>query len=285
LEAQLAYWRERLAGIREDLELPTDRPRPASPTYRGAIARVALSPRVTVALKTLSRRRESTLFMTLLAAWNVLLHAYSRQQDLAVGSPVANRNHSEIEGLVGFFVNTLLLRTDLSGHPTFRELLARVREVALGAYAHQDLPFEKLVEELVPDRNLSRQPLFQVMLVLQNAPEAKLDLAGLEVTPLAVSSDTSRFDLTFILADLGGALHGWLEYSTDLFDATTIRRFLDHYRILLAGIVADPDRRIAEYSLLGPAERHQVLVEWSDTRAAYAQELPIHALVAAQAAR
>ncbi|MCP4665031.1 MAG: AMP-binding protein, partial [Deltaproteobacteria bacterium] len=175
-------------------------------------------------------------------------------------------------------------RAELSGQASFRELLDRAREIALGAYAHQDLPFEKLVEELQPERNLSRQPLFQVMLVLQNAPQPGLELAGLTVSPVAASSGTSRFDLTLILVEQDDALHGWLEYSTELFDETTVRRFLDQYRILLAGAVADPGRPLAAYSLLNAGERHQVLVEWSDTRAAYAQ-LPIHERFAAQAAR
>ncbi|MCP4659976.1 MAG: non-ribosomal peptide synthetase, partial [bacterium] len=179
LEAQLAYWKEQLAGMQEELELPTDRPRPAIPTYRGALRHTVLPPALAGSLKTLSRRRGSTLFMTLLAGFQLLLHHHTRQHDLGVGSPVANRNRSEIEGLIGFFVNTLVLRTELSGQASFQELLGRVREIALGAYAHQDLPFEKLVEELQPERNLSRQPLFQVMLVLQNAPEPGLGLAGL----------------------------------------------------------------------------------------------------------
>ncbi|MCP4655902.1 MAG: non-ribosomal peptide synthetase, partial [bacterium] len=186
LEAQLAYWKEQLAGLRGDLELPTDRPRPHLPTYRGALCRLALPQPLTEALKALSRQEGSTLFMTLLAAWNVLLHTYAQQDDLAVGSPIANRNHSEIEGLIGFFVNTLLLRTHLVGGPTYRELLTRVREAALGAYAHQDLPFEKLVAELEPERHLSRQPLFQVMMVLQNAPASEPELPGLTVNRLEV---------------------------------------------------------------------------------------------------
>ncbi|MCP4659834.1 MAG: amino acid adenylation domain-containing protein, partial [bacterium] len=286
LAAQLAYWKQQLAGMREELELPTDRPRPAVPTYRGAFRRLTVPPDLTESLGTLSRREGSTLYMTLLAAFKLLLHSYTRQDDLAVGSPIANRNRSEIEGLIGVFVNTLVLRTGFrAGTTTFQELLAGVREQALGAYAHQDVPFEKLVEELQPERNLTRQPLFQVMFVLQNAPEAGLELAGLEKSPLGISSGTSRFDLTFILAEVGGVLHGLLEYSTDLFDATTVGRFLSHYRVLLGNVAADPGRRLADYSLLGPAERHQTLLEWSDTRADDPQELRIHERFAVQAAR
>ncbi|MCP4655333.1 MAG: amino acid adenylation domain-containing protein, partial [bacterium] len=289
LAAQLAYWKAELAGLPGELELPTDRPRPAVPSYRGAAYQTTLPASLTEPLKALSRHEGVTLYMILLAAFQVLLHGTTRQDDLAVGSPVANRNHSEIEGLIGFFVNTLLLRTQLaeapgSGPASFRELLARVREKALGAYAHQDLPFEKLVEELEPERSLSRQPLFQVMFVLQNAPERELELAGLHLSSLAIDVGTSRFDLTFILAERAGALYAWLEYSTELFDLTTIRRFLSHYRILLEGVVADPGRRLAEVSLLSPAEQHQVLVAWNDTAAPYPQER-IHQRFTAQAKR
>ncbi|MCP4661294.1 MAG: amino acid adenylation domain-containing protein, partial [bacterium] len=265
-EAQLAYWEERLAGLREELELPTDRPRPAVPSYRGAMRAVALPQALSDSLNALSHQRSSSLFMTLLAAFQALLRTYAGQDDVSVGSPIANRHHPETEDLIGFFVNTLILRTDLSGNPTFQELLDRVREVTLGAYAHQDLPFEKLVEELQPQRDLSRQPLFQVMFILQNAPASPPRLAGLTLSPVETKIDLVRFDLTLSLAEGRDTLAGWLEYRTDLFDATTAQRFLDHYGNLLQAVVAGPEQRLAELSVLSAAERHQLLLAWNDTR-------------------
>ncbi|MCP4657450.1 MAG: amino acid adenylation domain-containing protein, partial [bacterium] len=280
-----AYWKEQLAGLRGDLELPTDRPRPHLPTYRGALCRLALPQPLTEALKALSRQQGSTLFMTLLAAWNVLLHTYAQQDDVAVGSPIANRNHSEIEGLIGFFVNTLLLRTHLAGGSTYRELLTRVREAALGAYAHQDLPFEKLVAELEPERHLSRQPLFQVMMVLQNAPASEPELPGLTVNRLEVPRGISHFDLTLLLREIDGTLFGGLEYSSDLFDASTARRMLGHFRNLLEAIVDDPGKRLAELSLLSVAERHQLLAAWNDAARRDGPQACVHELFEAQVAR
>lgn len=285
LEAQLAYWKEQLGGKLPVLELPTDRPRPPVQTFRGAIHSFVLPQTMIEALKTLSQEERATLFMTLLAAFKVLLYRYTGQTDIPVGIPVASRNRSEIEGLIGFFVNTLVLRTDLSGNPTFRELLRRVREVSLGAYDHQDMPFEKLVEVLQPERDLSHTPLFQVMFALQNAPMATLELPGLTWNPVEVESGTAKFDLTLFLTETGQGLTGKLEYNTDLFDAATMIRMAGHFQTLLAGIVADPEQRLLELPLLTEAERRQLLVEWNDTTTEYPQDQCIHQLFEAQVKR
>jgi aspartate racemase len=224
LEVQLNYWKRHLGGQLPVLDLPTDRPRPPVQTYRGARQSLELPKKSSDALKALSQQEGVTLFMTLLAVFQILLYRYTGQEDVIVGSPIANRNRVEVEGLIGFFVNTLVLRTELSGDPSFRELLGRVREVALGAYAHQDLPFEKLVEELQVERDLSRNPLFQVMFVLQNAPISALEFRGLSLTPLEVHNGTAKFDLTLELEESAEGIRGWFEYNTDLFDTLTITR-------------------------------------------------------------
>ena len=224
LETQLSYWKKQLDGVPAVLNLPTDRPRPARQSYRGARQSIELSSELTQGLKALSRKEGVTLYMTLLAAFQILLHRYTGQDDIVVGSPIANRNRIEIEGLIGFFVNTLVLRTDHSGNPTFRELLRRVRETALEAYAHQDLPFEKLVEELRPDRDLSRSPLFQAMFVFQNAPAGELNFKGLNVSPMRMAGETTKFDLTLSVHEGAPGLRAALQYSTDLFDEATITR-------------------------------------------------------------
>ena len=285
LEAELSYWKEQLVDSPPVLELPTDRPRPAVQTYRGERQGLVLSKTLTESLNSLSRREGVTLFMTLLAAFVTLLHRYRGQDDIVVGSPNAGRTRVEIEELIGFFVNTLVLRTSLSGNPTFLELLGRVRETALAASSHQDLPFEKLVEELQPERNLSTSPLFQVMFVLQNAPGGALELPGLTLRPLEVDSGRAKFDLTLSMIEGEDGLRGSIEYSTALFEATTIVRLLGHFRILLEGIVADPERRLSELPLLRAAERHQLLVEWNDTQTEYPKDKPIHQLFEAQVER
>jgi len=262
LASQLAYWKQQL-GDRLPLpilQLPTDHSRSAIQTFRGATQSFELSPTLSQALKVLSQREGVTLFMTLLAAFKTLLYRYSGQEDILVGSPIANRNRAEIEGLIGFFVNTLVLRTVLSGNLSFKTLLGRVREVALGAYTHQDLPFEKLVEELQPERDLSHTALFQVMFILQNAPMASLDLPGLTLRPLDIGSGTAKFDLTLYMMDTEQGLLGALEYNTDLFDACTITRMLGHFSTLLEGIVANPEERLSDLPILTEYERHQLLV-------------------------
>ncbi|MEG5173407.1 amino acid adenylation domain-containing protein [Microcoleus sp. B3-D7] len=285
LQTQLNYWKKQLSGAPPLLELPADRPRPPVQTYRGAKESFLIPKTLTEALKKLSRLENVTLFMTLLAAFKTLLYRYTGQADIPVGSPIANRNRAEIQGLIGFFVNNLVLRTDLSGTPTFRQLLVRIREVSLEAYAHQDLPFEKLVEELQPDRNLSYNPLFQVAFVLQAAPVAAESIAGLNLTLLDVENQTAKVDLTLYLEEKQEEISGQFEYSTDLFDAATIKRMAGHFITLLDGIAANPERRIEELPLLGEKERHQLLIEWNDTRADYSSERCIHQLFEAQAQR
>ena len=291
LETQLAYWQKQLNGI-SMLNLPTDT-RPAVPTYQGARQLLQLPKSLSEALETLSQQEEVTLFMTLLAAFKILLYRYTQQEDIAVGSAIANRNRSEIESLIGFFVNSLVLRTDLSGNPTFRELLSRVKEVALGAYAHQDLPFEKLVEELHPERNLNQNPLFQVVFALQNAPMSALELPNLILSPLEFDTQTTRFDLEFHLwerepnnqlwVDSSKGISGFVIYRTDLFDEATITRMLGHFQILLEGIVANPEERIANLPLLSQIEQHQLLIEWNNTQVDYPQDRCIHQLFENQA--
>ncbi len=284
LEAQFAYWKQQLGSHSPVLELPTDRPRPAVQTFRGARHSLVLPQSLSEGLKVLSRQEGVTLFMTLLAAFNTLLYRYTGQDDIIVGAPIANRNRSEIEGLIGFFTNTLVLRTDLSGNPTFRELLGRVRAVALGAYAHQDLPFEKLVEALHPERDLSHNPLFQVMFILQNAQAEVLTLSGLTVHPLEVDTGTAKFDLILSMIEGAEGLKGTFEYNTDLFDATTINRMVGHFETLLEGIIADSEQRLSDLPLLTEAERHQLLA-WNETTTDYPKDLCICQLFEAQVER
>jgi amino acid adenylation domain-containing protein/non-ribosomal peptide synthase protein (TIGR01720 family) len=295
LEDQLAYWKRQLGGdpsLRSGqalgvLELPTDRPRPAIYTNRGSTESLELSAELAQALHAVSRQERTTPFMTLLSAFQVLLQRYTGQDSISVGSPIANRNRSEIEGLIGFFVNTLVLRTDLSDDPTFREVLRRVREVTLGAYAHQDLPFEMLVDALQPERDMSRTPLFQVMFILQNAPVSGKELPGLTLRQVETHSGTSTFDLTLSVGEVEDGLSASVEYNLDLFDATTIRRMLRHFETLLEGAVANPDQPISSLPLLTEEEQHQLLVDWNDTAADYAlrPDLCVHRLFEAQAER
>src|SRR5262249_54650591 len=261
LTTQLAYWKQQLGGDLPVLNLPVDRLRPHARTFRGATESLRLSAELSDAVRTLSRREHATLFMTLLAAFKVLLSRYTGQQDILVGTPVANRNYLELEDLIGFFVNTLVLRTEVSGEQSFQELLARVKKVALDAYAHQDVPFEKLIEELQPLRSLSHTPLFQVMFVTHNDVSASIDLPGLKLTALEVASQTAKFDLTMMVEEAGPELVVALEYSTDLFDAVTIRRLLHHFTTLLEAIVANPRKRVGELPLLAAAERVELLAQ------------------------
>ena len=282
LERQLSYWKGQLEGIPAVLNLPTDHPRPAVQSFRGRTQSIELSKGLTEGLKGLSRKEGVTLFMVLLAAFQTLLYRYTGQGDVVVGSPIANRNRSEIEGLIGFFVNTLVLRSDLSGNPSFRELLGRVRKMALEAYEHQDLPFEKLVEELQPERSLSYSPLFQVMFVLQNAPSTELELEGLGVSRLRVGGETAKFDLTLSMHETVEGLSGSLQYNTDLFDDATITRMLGHLQRLLEGVVAKPDEGIGYLPILSEAEERQLLIEWNDTKTDYPRDKCIHGLFETQ---
>ncbi|MDQ1592736.1 MAG: hypothetical protein QOG71_3363 [Pyrinomonadaceae bacterium] len=283
LDAQLRYWREQLRDAPALLELPTDRPRQPVQTYRGATARFTLSQSLSQGLQRLSRREGATLFMTLLAAFQTLLQRYSGAGDVVVGTPIAGRNRAEIEELIGFFVNTLVLRTTFDGDPSFVELLARVREECLGAYAHQDVPFEKLVEELQPEREMSHTPLFQVMFSLQNAV-AGAQLPGLELSSLEVESGVAKFDLTLGMNETGdGTLAGLFEYNTDLFDAETVERMIGHLTTLLEGIAADPQRLVSELPLLTEGERRQVVVEWNETGREYVRGECVHEMFERQA--
>src|SRR5215211_4589897 len=284
LEEQLGYWKEQLAEL-PILELPTDHARPAVQTHRGARQTLALSRSLTEALKELARREGVTLFMVLLGAFQVLLSRYVGQEDVAVGTPIVGRNRSETERLIGFFVNTLVMRTDLSGDPSFREVLSRVREVCLGAYDHQDLPFEKLVEELQPERDLSRVPLSQVFFALQNVPREALKLPNLALERQNVEGGTVKFDLSLFLFEEDQGLKGRLVYNADLFDDETIERMLGHLHTLLRGIVEDPDQRLSELPLLSEAERHRLLLGWNDTATEYPRDRCVHELFEEQVER
>ena len=283
LESQLSYWKKQLEGAPAVLNLPMDRPRPPLQSFRGARRSLELSKGLTRDLKNLSRQNDVTLFMTLLAAFQTLLYRYTGQEDVVVGSPIANRSRSEIENLIGFFVNTLVLRSNLAGDPSFRDLLARVREVALEAFAHQDLPFEKLVEDLNPERNLNHSPLFQVMFVLQNASATTRGFGGLTFQSFGMGNVTAKFDLTLSMREEADVLRGSLEYSTDLFDAATIDRLIGHFQSLLQEIVSNPDRRISDLLILTTAEKQQLLVGWNDTNTEYPKDKCIHELFEAQA--
>jgi amino acid adenylation domain-containing protein len=285
LARQLAYWKAHLAGAPTLLDLPTDRPRPPMQSFRGSRQSFQLSQELTSSLVQLAQREGATLFMTLLAAFQTLLMRYSGQEHIVVGTPIANRTHEQLEGLIGLFMNTLALRGDLSGDPRFTDLLSRVRDSALGAYAHQDLPFEKLVEELQPTRSLSHSPVFQVMLILQNAPRTSLEFEGVQLQAVGGEAVTAKFDLSLTLAESGGNLRGALEYNTDLFDAERIERMLAHFQTLLEAIVADPQQRLSRLPLLTEAERHQTLIEWNDTAADYPSEQRLHQLFEEQALR
>ncbi len=285
LERQLAYWRERLAGL-PPLELPADRPRPPVRGHRGGGVAVALPASLAAPLRRLGRAAGATLFMTLLSGFAAVLARWSGQDDLAVGTAVANRRRRELEGLVGFFVNTLVLRADLAGGPPFAALLARAREATLGAFAHQDLPFERLVEALRPARDTGRNPLVQVLLVLQNMPLPRLDLPGLALSAVAVESRTAKFDLTLSLAEGDdGSIVGGLEYDADLFEAATAARLAGHLARLLAAAVAAPETAVSDLPLLGDDERRQVVVDWNRTARDWGPPRLVHELFERQAAR
>ncbi|MBV9265441.1 MAG: amino acid adenylation domain-containing protein, partial [Acidobacteriaceae bacterium] len=273
---QFAYWKNQLAGAPERMELPTDRPRPTVQTYRGAIETIVLPVELLDALRALSQRENATLYMTLLATFQILLFRYTGQEKIVVGSPIANRTRAEIEDLIGFFVNTLVMYSDLSGNPTFREFLQRVREVALGAFSNQDLPFEKLVKAIAPDRDLSVNPLVQVLFVLQNPRRSILQLAGVEFESMQIHNGTTKFDIAMFLVERPEGLSCWAEYSTDLFDAATIRRFLGHYQVLLEAIIENTERRISELPLLTEAEQHQLLAEWNKPSTHFLSDICVH---------
>ncbi|HEX9940916.1 MAG TPA: condensation domain-containing protein, partial [Thermoanaerobaculia bacterium] len=263
LESQLAWWRSALAGLPPALDLPTDRPRPAVRSVRGACLPISLTGHLADSVRWAAQREGITPFMVLLAGFQALLSRVSGQEDLAVGSPVANRNRLETEPLIGFFTNTLVLRGELAGDPAFRELLRRTRTVALGAYAHQDLPFEKLVADLSLHRDPSRTPLFQVSLALHNAPATPLTLPGLKAESLDTNTGVSRFDMTLLLRESPEGFLGPVEYAVELFDTATVERLMEHFEALLAAAVANPERRISELPLMSEQEARQLLAEWT----------------------
>ncbi|HEU4556397.1 MAG TPA: amino acid adenylation domain-containing protein, partial [Longimicrobium sp.] len=285
LDRQLAYWREQLAGAPELLELPTDHSRPAVQTYRGATVPVELSPELLERLQALGRSEGATLFMTLLGAFQVLLSKYGGGDDVVVGSDNAGRTRREVEGLIGFFINTLVLRTDLGGDPSFREVLGRVREVTLGAYNNQEVPFERVVAALQPERSLSHSPLFQVMFTLQNAGGGGGAFPGLKVEGLGAAMDNAKFDLSLTLLETAQGLRGTLEYSTDLFERGTAERMAGHLARVLEQVADDADVRLSRLALAGPEERARVVVEWNRTGRPFPREACIHQLFQAQAGR
>jgi amino acid adenylation domain-containing protein len=285
LEQQLDWWRRQLRGAPETLDLPFDRPRPAVLGYSGATHHFVLPADVAAALRQLARRHDATLYMLLLAAFETLIHRYTGREDLLIGSPVAGRTQAHHEPLVGLFLNTLALRADLSGDPPFTDLLARTRRSVLEAFAHQELPFERLVEALQPRRDLSRPPLVQVMFTLQNQPAHALPLAGLSVEPMNLDNGSAKFDLTLYLEERGGPLHGAVEFNTDLFDAATITRLTGHFQTLLEGIVARPGTRVSALPLLTTGERESLLSGWNDTSSAFPQDACIHDLIQRRCAR
>ncbi|TCP59049.1 amino acid adenylation domain-containing protein [Tumebacillus sp. BK434] len=284
LEEKLAYWRQKLSGELSVLQLPTDRPRPAVQTHRGHTRYFSLPMTVVEKLHAIGIRERATSYMICLAAFKILLSRYSGQTDLLVGSPIAGRNITQVEPLIGFFVNTLVMRTDLSGDLTFVELLRRVKQTTVDAYAHQDMPFEMLVADLQPERNLSHSPLFQVMFSLQNTPAGKLEVAGITFQQIDDEGETAKFDLTLGLQEMEDQLSIVFEYDTDLFDEATIVRMGGHFCELLTAIAEQPDARVAALPLLKPEELQQLLFEWNRNEVAL-PELPVHALFEQVAAR
>ncbi len=285
LQSQLNYWQNQLTAAPPLLSLPTDHPRPAVQSFVGTQQEFSLSPKLSQALNELSRQQGVTLFMTLLASFDALLYRYTGSSDILVGTPIANRNRGEIEGLIGFFVNTLVMRTDLSDNPSFSQLLTRVREVTMDAYAHQDLPFEMLVEALQPERDLSHTPLFQVAFVLQNTPKSEIAMTGLTVTDLPPENTTAKFDLTLAMVSTDDGLKGVWEYNTDLFESSTIERLSGHFLNLLGGIAANPQARISQLPLLTESETNQLLIEWNNTQVDYPEYKCIHQLFEEQVKR
>lgn len=276
LDEQLSYWKEQLKGVPPLLELPTDRPRPVTQTFNGATVSRMLPKPLSDALKEISRNTGSTLFMTLLTAFQTLLYRYTGQPDICVGTPIANRNRLETENMIGFFVNTLVMRSQIYGDPTFHELLQQVRKVALGAYAHQDLPFETLVEELQPERDLSHSPLFQVMFVLQNIPMQSIELNEVTLSSLNSENKTAKFDLVLVVIEAPAGLRVSFEYNIDLFDTSTIERMTGHFQQLLEGIVADPEQKISRLPLMRAVEERRMLVEWNQTQMDFPKDRCMH---------
>jgi amino acid adenylation domain-containing protein/non-ribosomal peptide synthase protein (TIGR01720 family) len=285
LQSQLQYWTGQLSGAPPVLQLPTDRPRPQSQTYRGSSQSFVLDAALTARIERLGQTSHATLFMTLLAGFGALLGRIGRTTDLVVGSPIANRNRPELEALIGFFVNTLPLRLDLSDHPSARGLLDRVRMTALAAYDHQDVPFEQIVDALQPERSLSYAPIFQVMFVLQNAPMPDIELGDLKLETVDPQIIAAKFDLTLSVEARDGRLHGAVEYSTDLFDASTIGRLIEQYRRVLEGMASSPDADVMTLPLLSDTERQRMLIEWNATATSAPVQPAVHVMFERQAER
>ena len=285
LESQLGYWKKQLADV-PVLVLPTDRPRPVAQSYKGGHVHFELSKNATSALQAISRECSATLFMTLLSTFSVLLHRYTSQEDICIGSPIANRSRPEVGGLIGFFVNTLALRVDFSGDPSFKELLARVKSMALDAYVYQETPFERVVDSLGITRSSSHSPLVQVMFSMETGPlgtsDLPLDLPGISAELEVVENNTSKFDLSLDVTEFDGTLQGEFEYNSDLFDRSTVQRWVGHWQVLLEGIIADANQKVSALPLLTEVERQQLLFDWNKTDAAYPQDQCIHQLFEAQ---
>ncbi|WDQ32174.1 amino acid adenylation domain-containing protein [Paenibacillus marchantiae] len=278
LESQLSYWKNKLDGDLPVLQLPTDYARSHRPTFKGALYQSPLSLETKDELNKLSQREGTSLFMTLFASFNVLLNRYTGQEDILIGSAIANRNYNQIENLIGFFVNTLGLRTDLSGDPTFKDLLSRVREISLGAYANQDIPFDKVVEEIQPNRDLSHSPMFRVMFALQNLPLSDLELTNINLSPITVDNGTSKFDITLSITECPDGLIGEWEYSTELFKPDTIERMASQFEFLIGEILENPNQKISEYTLINKYEQAQILQKWNRTEVDYPKDKGIDSL-------
>jgi amino acid adenylation domain-containing protein len=285
IDRHVSFWKQQLAGLPSMLQLPTDRPRPPVQTTRGTRRAVQFTPALSDRIKAFGRAEGSTLFMVLMSAFQVLLHRYSGETDIAIGSAIANRNRSEIERVIGFFANNIVLRADLTGNPTVRELMTRVREMALKSYAHQEMPFDMLVDVIGARRELDHTPLFQVMFVLQNLSLTGLDLPNVECGVMELPLTTARFDIAVDVFDLASGLRIYFEYNTDLFDDSTIERMQGHYERLLEGFIANPGARIIDLPLLSPHEQQQLLLDWNATTLPYPSEQTVHGLFEAQAAR
>src|SRR4029077_4078446 len=280
LKQQLAYWQEKLAGVPESLELATDYPRPSVQSFAGATHKFSLDTQLTGQLKMLAEQRGCTLFMVLLGAWKVLLYRYTGQNDICVGSPIANRQYGETEGLIGMFVNTLALRSQIAGEETFATLLAKVKATCLEAYEHQDAPFEKVVELVRPQRNMAISPLFQVMVSLLN-----MDIGATEhIEPYALESGISKFDLTVEFTETSEGLSGSIEYSTALYKSQTIDRMVEHFMGLFRAIVTTPTARIGDLDYLSETEKRRLLVDYNATHAEYTKDKCLHELFVEQVA-